>query len=71
MITLKILLIIYSIIDVGFLFFLFQQYKVLIKSEEYTTDSLINKFIVGILALGGIIFTITLLVLSLYYCIVV
>jgi hypothetical protein len=65
--TLQIILILYSIVDISFLVFLFKQYRILIKSEEYVSESLLNKFIIGVLALGGIIFTFTLLIATIYY----
>lgn len=64
---LKILLIIYSIADIAILIFLFKQYQILLKSEEYTSDSLMNKFIVGFLAIGGMLLILALLGASSYY----
>lgn len=65
--TLQLILILYSIVDISFLVFLFKQYKLLIKSEEYVSESLMNKFIIGFLALGGITFTFALLIATAYY----
>lgn len=65
--TLQLILILYSIVDISFLVFLFKQYKLLIKSEEYVSESLMNKFIIGFLALGGITFTLALLIATAYY----
>jgi len=64
---LNIILIIYSIVDISFIIFLLNQYKNLIKSDEYISESLINKFILGSLAIGGIVFTLSLLVATIYY----
>lgn len=64
---LSILLTIYSLVDVTFLVFLYYQYKQLLKSEEYTSESLMNKFILGFIAIGGIIFVFALLSISIYY----
>jgi len=64
---LTIVLSIYGIIDIGVLIFLFMQYKTLLKSEDYNNDSLINKFIVGFLAIGGLAFVLGLLAITLYY----
>ena len=64
---LSILLTIYSMVDVTFLVFLYYQYKQLLKSEEYTSESLMNKFILGFVAIGGIIFVFALLSISVYY----
>jgi len=66
---LHVILFIYALVDIAFLVFLVQQYKLLMKSEEYTTDSLINKFIIGVLAIGGMIFTLALLICTVYYII--
>lgn len=62
----KILLSIYSLVDIAILMFLVKQYGVLLKSEEYTSDSLMNKFIVGFLAIGGMALVASLLVASIY-----
>lgn len=64
---LKILLSTYAIADVAILIFLYKQYQMLIKSDEYTSDSLMNKFIVGFLAIGGMLLIVALLLASLYY----
>ena len=64
---LPIILIIYSIIDISAIIFLFLQYKILLNSDDYKNDSLINKFIVGFLALGGLIFVLGLLLTTVYY----
>jgi hypothetical protein len=64
---LSIILIIYSLVDITFLIFLYYQYKQLIKSEEYNSESLMNKFILGFVAIGGIVFVLTLLLFTLYY----
>ena len=64
---LSIILIIYSLVDITFLIFLYYQYKQLIKSEEYNSESLMNKFILGFVAIGGIVFVLTLLLFKLYY----
>ena len=64
---LSIILIIYSLVDITFLIFLYYQYKQLIKSEEYNSESLMNKFILGFVAIGGIVFILTLLLFTLYY----
>lgn len=64
---LKLILGLYSIVDITFIIFLIGQYKILIKSEEYLGESLINKFILGTLAIGGILFTLTLFIITLYY----
>lgn len=64
---LQIILVIYSIIDIAFLIFLFKQYRLLIKSEEYTTESLMNKFILGFLAIGGMFLTFILLLITTYF----
>lgn len=66
---LKIILIIYSLADIILLTFLFKQYQILLKSEEYVSDSLMNKFIVGFLAFGGMLLVLGLLVASSYYVI--
>jgi hypothetical protein len=65
---LSIILTIYSLVDITFLIFLYYQYKQLIKSEEYNSESLMNKFILGFVAIGGIVFVLFLL-LSTLYCI--
>lgn len=67
MILLSIILIIYSIVDIVFLTFLFKQYKLLIQSEEYTNESLLNKFILGCLAVGGMMLVFFLLAITIYY----
>jgi hypothetical protein len=64
---LSIILGLYSLVDITFLIFLYYQYKQLIKSEEYTSESLMNKFILGILAIGGILFVMFLLIFTVYY----
>jgi uncharacterized BrkB/YihY/UPF0761 family membrane protein len=64
---LSIILTIYSLVDITFLIFLYYQYKQLIKSEEYNSESLMNKFILGFVAIGGIVFVLTLLLFTLYY----
>ncbi len=64
---LNIILAIYSIVDISFIIFLISQYKNLIKSDEYISESLMNKFILGSLAIGGIIFTLSLLISTVYY----
>jgi uncharacterized membrane protein len=64
---LSIILTIYSLVDITFLIFLYYQYKQLIKSEEYNSESLMNKFILGFVAIGGIIFILSLLLFTLYY----
>jgi uncharacterized membrane protein len=64
---LSIILTIYSLVDITFLIFLYYQYKQLIKSEEYNSESLMNKFILGFVAIGGIIFVLSLLLSTLYY----
>jgi len=64
---LSIILTIYSLVDITFLIFLYYQYKQLIKSEEYNSESLMNKFILGFVAIGGIIFVLFLLLSTLYY----
>jgi hypothetical protein len=64
---LNIILAIYSIVDISFIIFLISQYKNLIKSDEYVSESLMNKFILGSLAIGGIIFTLSLLISTVYY----
>jgi len=64
---LSIIFIIYSLVDITFLIFLYYQYKQLIKSEEYNSESLMNKFILGFVAIGGIVFVLTLLLFTLYY----
>jgi hypothetical protein len=64
---LKLLLSIYGIADAAILIFLYKQYRVLVKSEEYTSDSLMNKFIVGFLAIGGMMLIVALFILSVYY----
>lgn len=64
---LNIILLIYSLVDIAFIIFLIKQYKQLIKSDEYISESLMNKFILGCLALGGIIFTFSLLISTVYY----
>jgi uncharacterized membrane protein len=64
---LSIILTIYSLVDITFLIFLYYQYKQLIKSEEYNSESLMNKFILGFIAIGGIIFVLSLLLSTLYY----
>lgn len=64
---LHIILSLYSIVDICFIVFLVQQYKNLIKSDEYVSESLMNKFIVGTLATGGIAFTVSLLIATIYY----
>lgn len=65
---LKLILGLYSLVDISFIVFLIGQYRILMKSEEYIDESLINKFILGILAIGGILFTLFLLIATLYYC---
>lgn len=67
MILLSIILVIYSIVDIVFLTFLFKQYKLLLQSEEYTNESLMNKFILGCLAIGGMILVFFLLLITSYY----
>jgi hypothetical protein len=64
---LNIILVLYSIVDISFIIFLINQYKNLIKSDEYISESLINKFILGSLAIGGIVFTFSLLLATVYY----
>lgn len=64
---LKIILIIYSLADIVLLTFLFKQYQILLKSEEYVSDSLMNKFIVGFLAVGGMLLVFALLIASVFY----
>jgi hypothetical protein len=64
---LDIILTLYSIVDITFIIFLINQYKNLIKSDEYVSESLINKFILGSLAIGGIVFTLSLLIATIYY----
>lgn len=64
---LKIILIIYSLADIVLLTFLFKQYQILLKSEEYVSDSLMNKFIVGFLAVGGMLLVVALLIASMFY----
>jgi hypothetical protein len=64
---LSIILTIYSLVDITFLIFLYYQYKQLIKSEEYNSESLMNKFILGFVAIGGIVFVLFLLLSTLYY----
>lgn len=64
---LKILLAIYSLADIAILTFLYRQYQMLVKSEEYLSDSLMNKFIVGFLAIGGMLLIFALLFASGYY----
>lgn len=66
---LKILLGLYSIVDFVFLIFLVKQYRQLIKSEEYVAESLVNKFILGALAIGGLLLTFILLISTVYYLI--
>lgn len=66
---LKVLLLIYSLADIAILVFLIKQYQMLLKSEEYTSDSLMNKFIVGFLAVGGMLMVFSLLICSSYYLI--
>lgn len=66
---LKIILILYSLADIILLTFLFKQYQILLKSEEYVSDSLMNKFIVGFLAFGGMLLVLGLLIASSYYII--
>jgi hypothetical protein len=66
---LKIILILYSLADIVLLTFLFKQYQILLKSEEYVSDSLMNKFIVGFLAFGGMLLVLGLLIASSYYII--
>jgi hypothetical protein len=64
---LSIILTIYSLVDITFLIFLYYQYKQLIKSEEYNSESLMNKFILGFVAIGGIVFVLFLLLSTSYY----
>lgn len=64
---LKILLSIYGVADIAILTFLYMQYKMLVKSEEYTTDSLMNKFIVGFLAIGGMLLIVALFLATGYF----
>lgn len=64
---LKLLLSIYSFADAAILIFLYKQYQMLVKSDEYTSDSLMNKFVVGFLAVGGMMLIVTLLIASMYY----
>lgn len=64
---LKLLLSIYSVADAAILVFLYKQYQMLVKSDEYTSDSLMNKFIVGFLAVGGMMLIIALFFSSIYY----
>ena len=64
---LKLLLSIYSVADAAILIFLYKQYQMLVKSDEYTSDSLMNKFIVGFLAVGGMILIVALFIASMYY----
>lgn len=61
------LLILYSILDSALIVFLIMQYRNLLKSEEYESDTLTNKFIVACLAILGIVFIAAILVLTLYY----
>jgi uncharacterized membrane protein YqgA involved in biofilm formation len=63
---LKLLLSIYGVADAALLVFLFKQYRMLVKSDEYTSDSLMNKFIVGFLAVGGMMLVATLFIASIY-----
>ena len=64
---LKILLALYGIADIALLTFLYKQYKLLVNSDEYTSDSLMNKFIVGFLAIGGMLCIVALLIATSYY----
>jgi hypothetical protein len=64
---LNIILALYSLVDISFIIFLISQYKNLIKSDEYISESLMNKFILGSLAIGGIVFTLSLLISTVYY----
>ena len=64
---LKLLLSIYSVADAAILIFLYKQYRMLMKSDEYTSDSLMNRFVVGFLAVGGMMLMLTLTIASLYY----
>ena len=64
---LKLLLSIYSVADAAILIFLYKQYQMLVKSDEYTSDSLMNKFIVGFLAVGGMTLIVALFIASMYY----
>lgn len=66
---LPLILIAYSLIDAVALIFLFKQYIVLYKSNDYKNDSLINKFIVGFLAIGGMFFVLLMLILTMYFAI--
>lgn len=61
------LLVLYSILDFVLIVFLVMQYRNLLKSEEYESDTLTNKFIVACLAILGILFIAVVLVLTLYY----
>jgi hypothetical protein len=63
---LKLLLSIYGVADAALLVFLFKQYRMLVKSDEYTSDSLMNKFIVGFLAVGGMMLITALFIASIY-----
>ena len=67
---LKIILLIYCLVDLTFLVFLIKQYKQLIQSKEYVDDSLMARFIVGCLAVGGVVFTLLMLIGSFYFIIV-
>lgn len=64
---LSIILSIYSLVDITFLVFLYYQYRQLLKSEEYNSESLMNKFILGFIAIGGILFILTLLFATTYF----
>lgn len=64
---LKTILAIYGIADATLLVFLYKQYRMLLKSDEYTSDSLINKFIVGFLAMGGMFMVVALFCITVYY----
>lgn len=66
---LQIILIIYSLADIVLLTFLYKQYQILLRSEEYLSDSLMNKFIVGFLAVGGMLLILALLIASIFYII--
>lgn len=64
---LKILLSIYSIFDFAIIVFLIRQYVQFLKSEEYESDTLLNRFIIACLAIGGIIFLFFLFMATVYY----
>jgi hypothetical protein len=64
---LKLLLLIYSVADAAILIFLYKQYRMLLKSDEYTSDSLMNRFVVGFLAVSGMMLVVALTIASVYY----